>query len=275
MPQGNQRDCFHFSHFLLAGLENNEKTPRSLACNSAPVTPFVQNHRAVGFLLNRARLRGLLHFPKVQVVCISPVLWAVGRSLHARQLERSPRPQEEMTNPRHWELSAQNPHARRAVQQSHWKELVWHCPPLISGADFSPLWKQVQHLSSSEDSAKMFRRFTAACYRHFCFRLQQKSQASKYLSKTTHLAGNCFFPAGFLTSIILLAPKSAPHSDTGKPPKSLGLHCLGHLQPRLFQSEMLPSLAPYFCSPGGESPADPWQGLPPSPIHITSPKCKI
>lgn len=30
MPQGNQRDCFHFSHFLLAGLGNNEKNPAEL-----------------------------------------------------------------------------------------------------------------------------------------------------------------------------------------------------------------------------------------------------
>lgn len=145
MPQGNQRVCFHFSHFLLTGLGNNEKTPRSCAGIGARVTPFVHKPQSGGIppqLLapaernqhRRARLRGLLHFPKVQVVCISPVLApALSSSFRARQLEHSPRPQEEMTNPRHWELAAQNPHARWVIQQSDRKEFVWHCPLLVSG----------------------------------------------------------------------------------------------------------------------------------------------
>lgn len=149
VPQGNQRDCFHFSHFLLAGLGNNEKTPRSRAGISAPVTPFVQSHKAVGFLLSSwLCLRGIsttgpgwrdsYTSPRCRLFAsalCSPLPSAAGRSSHTRQLERGPRPQEEMTNPRHWELSAQNPHAHRVIQQSDRKEFVWHCPLLISGVE--------------------------------------------------------------------------------------------------------------------------------------------
>lgn len=149
VPQGNQRDNFHFSYFLLAGLGNTEKTPRSHAGISARVTPFVQSHKAVGFLLSSWHwLRGIsttgpgwgdsYTSPRCRLFAsalCSPLPSAAGRSLHARQLEHGPRPQEEMTNPRHWELSAQNPHAHRVIQQSDRKEFVWHCPLLISGVE--------------------------------------------------------------------------------------------------------------------------------------------
>lgn len=162
-----------------------------------------------------------------------------------------------MTNPRHWELSAQNPHARCVIQQSDRKEFVWHCPLLISGVGSTIYPSSLRSLTLKaspapewlrEQRKMMSRRFTAACYRQ-----QQKSQASKCLSKTTHLAGNSFFPAGFPTGITLFTPKSASHTDMGKPLKSLGLHCLCHLQPRLSQSAMLP-LGPLFLLPQEGNP---------------------
>lgn len=129
--------------------------------------------------------------------------------------------------------------------------------PLDPYSSFPPK-NQARHVSSSEASGKMMSRgFTAPCYRYFWFTQQQKSQASKCFSKTIYLAGNSFFPAGFLLGITLLAPKSAPHTQGESLfHRSLGLHCLCHLQPRLSQLVLLPSWSLASAPPGGTTPPD-------------------
>lgn len=111
-PQGNQRVCFHFSDFLLAGLGNNEKTPRSCA----GVTPFVQSHKAVGFLLNSwLWLRGIsttgpgwgdsYTSPRCSSFASAQCL-PLPSAPHTPDSWSAAPTAEEMSNARHWELSA-------------------------------------------------------------------------------------------------------------------------------------------------------------------------
>lgn len=109
MLEGKMRDYIHFSHFLLVGLGNNEKTLLSGAlfkheCSSYS---FIQSHNAVGFLLNfwlrpreisttgpgRGDFCTSPTCTLFALVLCSPLLLATGRSLQARQLDRVPKPQ--------------------------------------------------------------------------------------------------------------------------------------------------------------------------------------
>lgn len=128
----------------------------------------------------------------------------------------------------------------------------------------SPLKKQAQHVSSSEARGKMMSRgFIAPCYRYIWFIQQQKSQASKCLSKPPTWQGIAFFPAGFLLGITLLAPKSAPHTDKGKPlPQILGTPLPLPSPAKPFPTGAAALLVPCFCPPGGAIPADLLIGTP-------------